>query len=199
MQVWNALNYAQQCLFAIGAWTLRNVHNSLWFRDVNTEVAEIICLVKNYEENIQQALDQPHMRSSSLAPILQWMSYSEIGGYKLNVDGVLDMYNGRPILIYVLAMELYTMKMGIVYTMDVGWLLLTLESDSSNIVHTVMGEDVILQRRKRLRMLFVVSFVLTNWLITLFHIKQNVVAHRVAHYSLNHQGVSFSDDVGPYG
>lgn len=53
MQVWNVLNYVQQCLFAIGAWTLWNVRNSLWFRYVNTEEVEIICLVKIYEESIQ--------------------------------------------------------------------------------------------------------------------------------------------------
>lgn len=117
-------------------------------------------------------------------------------GYR-NLVGSFAM--NAPILIYVLAMELYAMKMGLVYAVYVCWFLLTLESDSSNVVQTVMGEGAILQRRKLLRILFVVSFVLTCWLLTLFHVKQNVVAHRVAHYSLNHQGVSFSDGVCPYG
>ncbi|KAM0984538.1 hypothetical protein EV2_012323 [Malus domestica] len=41
----------------------------------------------------QEALDQPRRRSSSPTPILRW-SPPGIGGFKLNVDGALDMRSG---------------------------------------------------------------------------------------------------------
>lgn len=94
----------------------------------------------------QEALDQPHRRSSSPTPILRW-SPPGIGGFKLNVDGALDMRSGcrgvgtvvrdgygnmvcifamnAPSLISVLATESYAMKVGCECAVGAGWLPLT--------------------------------------------------------------------------
>ncbi|KAM1370090.1 hypothetical protein ACFX15_039831 [Malus domestica] len=140
------------------------------------------------------------------------------GGYKLNADGALDMYSGYHGVGAVMSdgyiggfvcdectKSDLCFGSGVVRNENGPcvcggcWLVaVNIRVGLLQCCSDGYGEDVILQRRKLLRMLFVVSFVLISCLLTSFHVKQNVVAHRVAHCSLNHQGVSFSDDVGPY-
>ncbi|KAH0981531.1 hypothetical protein GBA52_008708 [Prunus armeniaca] len=118
-------------------------------------------VIKNYDEELKAELALRHSRPSSPGLCVRWLPPQ--GGscvsVKLNVDGAIDLKYGHrgvgfivrdssaalvgavamkaPGMVYVLATELYAIKMGISFALDAYRVPLVVDTDCLNAVQMV--------------------------------------------------------------
>ncbi|ONH94901.1 hypothetical protein PRUPE_7G038400 [Prunus persica] len=129
-----------------------------------------------------------------------------VGYFKLNVNGALDLQDGfrgvrlivrdshgvligavvmrAPSLLFVFATELYALKVGLSFALDVSLLPLVVESDSLAAVQLLSKEEEYLAPEGVLVTEIRLPFLALSSCVRFVPHTANTVAYRIAHYSL---------------
>ncbi|CAL8112574.1 unnamed protein product [Prunus armeniaca] len=131
-----------------------------------------------------------------------WSKGPQVGYFKLNADGALDLRDGavamrESSLLSMLATKLYALKVGLSFAFDASLLPLVVESDSLVAVQFLSKDEECLApkgvlvteiRHLLLELSSCVRFVPRT---------TNIVAHRIAHYSFCAEELCFWLGDGP--
>ncbi|CAB4316864.1 unnamed protein product [Prunus armeniaca] len=216
---WSVIPPDKQSLFAFTVWVLWNERNGVLFGSQPTPSRVLVQRAKDYDAEFKRYSAANHRSLSSPVRDIKWRPPTG-NCFKLNVDGATDMETGArgagaivrdshgnlvgalamraPSRISVLATELYALKVGISFALDVSPLPLEIESDSVQAVSMVNSEEECLTTEGGLvdgvRHLLVRS---ASTVVRHVPRQANKAAHRIARFSLRDQSLSFWLDVGP--
>ncbi|CAL8151990.1 unnamed protein product [Prunus armeniaca] len=217
--VWSIIPPDKQSLFAFTVWVLWNERNGVLFGSQPTPSGILVQRAKDYDAEFKRYSAANHRSLSSPVRDIKWRPPTG-NCFKLNVDGATDMETGArgagaivrdshgklvgalamraPSRISVLATELYALKIGISFALDMSLVPLEIESDSLQAVSMVNSEEECLAAEGGLvdgvRRLLVRS---ASTAVRHIPRQANKAAHRIARFSLRDQSLSLWLDVGP--